>query len=189
MLVSEDRLAPARSHDDQSGAGASDSALVARARTGEEAAFEEIVARFQAPLFRYLCGFVGDAEEARDLLQDTFLRAYRSLAQLDDTRMLRSWLYQIAHNQACSLLRRVRLQRLLSQPRVAIQASAGELERAEVIDALARLPADQRAPLLLHLVGGFTYAEIAALLGVSEGSVRMRISRGRAAFRKAYGEE
>jgi RNA polymerase sigma-70 factor (ECF subfamily) len=61
------------------------------------------------------------------------------------------------------------------------------LEAARIEAALARVPAQQRAPLLLHLVAGFSYAEVAALLQVSEGTVRMRISRGRAAFRAAYG--
>jgi RNA polymerase sigma-70 factor (ECF subfamily) len=61
------------------------------------------------------------------------------------------------------------------------------IEAARVEAALAVVPPQQRAPLLLHLVAGFSYAEIAELLEVSEGTVRMRISRGRAAFRAAYG--
>jgi RNA polymerase sigma-70 factor (ECF subfamily) len=166
-----------------------DDALIGRARAGDEAAFEAIVAHFQQPLFRYLYGFVGDVEEARDLTQETFLRAYRSLGQLEDARSLRSWLYQIAHNQACSLLRRLRLRHMFSQRHMAAPASPDEHERAQVAAALSRVPAEQRAPLLLHIMGGFTYAEIAGLLGLSEGSVRMRISRGRRAFRQAYGDD
>ena len=166
-----------------------DAALVARIRAGDDDAFELLVARFQAPLFRYLHGLVGSHEHAQDLLQETFLRAYRSLATLDDPALLRGWLYRIAHNQAVSALRRRRLiswlPLSLGQPLAAPER--GSIEALHVNEALARVPVHQRAPLLLHLVGGFSYTEIAALLGQSEGTVRMRISRARAAFRAAYG--
>lgn len=169
-----------------------DALLVTRIRSGDEDAFEALVVRYQAPLFHYLRGFVGDPEQAQDLVQETFLRAYRSIGGLDEPALLRSWLYRIAHNQACSLLRRRRLVNWL--PLVGHHASApapdrNAIETARVEEALAQLPIDQRAPLLLHIVAGFSYAEIAVMLGASEGAVRMRISRGRAAFRAAYGAE
>jgi RNA polymerase sigma-70 factor (ECF subfamily) len=167
-----------------------DARLVARIRAGDDDAFETLVGQYQAPLFRYLRGFVGDAEQARDLVQDTFLRAFRSLGSLDDPGLLRSWLYRIAHNLACSALRRRRLISwlpLLPTHRGSPSPDRSAIEAARVEEALSRIPAEQRAPLLLHLVAGFSYAEIAALLSVTEGAVRMRISRGRAAFRAAYG--
>jgi RNA polymerase sigma-70 factor (ECF subfamily) len=168
-----------------------DALLVARIRSGDEDAFEALVARYQAPLFRYLNGLVGDQEQARDLVQETFLRAYRSLGSLEDPSLLRSWLYRIAHNQACSLLRRRRLVSWLPLTFGQYVSGPGPdrsaVEAAQVEEALAHVPVQQRAPLLLHLVAGFSYAEVAALLQVSEGTVRMRISRGRAAFRAAYG--
>src|SRR5262245_821426 len=74
-----------------------DAGLVARIRAGDDDAFETLVGQYQAPLFRYLRGFVGDAEHARDLVQETFLRAYKSLNSLEDPSLLRSWLYRIAH--------------------------------------------------------------------------------------------
>jgi len=168
-----------------------DALLVARIRAGDDDAFETLMGQYQAPLFRYVRGFVGDVEQARDLVQETFLRAYQSLGRLEDPSLLRSWLYRIAHNQACSALRRRRIISWL--PLLAAQR-AGEpapdrsaIEAARVEEALGRVPDNQRAPLLLHLVAGFSYAEIATLLSVTEGTVRMRISRGRAAFRAAYG--
>lgn len=170
-----------------------DALLVARIRAGDEDAFELMVARYQAPLFRYLRGLVGDPEQARDLLQETFLRAFRSLDGLAEPGLLRGWLYRIAHNQAYSALRRRRLISWLSLSaghRAELPApDRSAIENARVEEALARVPVSQRAPLLLHLVAGFSYAEVAALLQVSEGTVRMRISRGRAAFRAAYGGE
>jgi len=169
---------------------AADALLVERIRAGDQDAFEALMARYQAPLFRYLRGLVGDQEHARDLLQETFLRAYRSIGSLEDPGLLRSWLYRIAHNQAFSALRRRRLISWLplsfGQHVAAPAPDRGAIEVARVEEALAHVPAQQRAPLLLHTVAGFSYVEIAGLLQVSEGAVRMRISRGRAAFRAAY---
>ncbi len=168
-----------------------DALLVARIRAGDEDAFDLLVQRYQVPIFRYLRGLVADSEQARDLAQDTFLRAYRSLDSLHDPHLLRSWLYRIAHNQAYSLLRRRRLVHWLpllpSRPDHAPLTERSAIEAAHVEAALAHVPLEQRAPLLLHLVAGFSYTEIAALLHISEGAVRMRVSRGRAAFRAAYG--
>ena len=156
-----------------------DAALVTRIRAGDADAFELLVARFQAPLFRYLHGLVGSHEQAQDLLQETFLRAYRALASLDDPALLRGWLYRIAHNQAVSVLRRRRLISWLplhlSQPLAAPER--GSIEALHVADALARVPVHQRAPLLLHLVGGFSYTEIAAMLGFSSLSAFSRWKR------------
>jgi RNA polymerase sigma-70 factor (ECF subfamily) len=167
-----------------------DALLVARMRAGDDDAFEILIGQYQAPLFRYLRGFVGDVEQAHDLVQETFLRAYRSLGSLEDPGLLRSWLYRIAHNQACSALRRRRIVSWLplvpAHHTAAAAPDHGAIEALRVEEALGRVPLDQRAPLLLHLVAGFSYAEIAGLLRVTEGTVRMRISRGRAAFRAAY---
>ncbi|NOK61295.1 MAG: hypothetical protein GFH27_549305n64 [Chloroflexi bacterium AL-W] len=167
--------------------------LVARLRAGDETAFEMLVARYQAPLFRYLCSFVGDAEQAHDLVQETFLRAFRSIHTLEEAKTLRGWLYRIAHNLACSLLRRRRLIRWLplthDRHTATPSPDRATVEAACVEEALAQVPVDQRAPLLLHLVGGFSYAEVAAMLQLSESTVRMRISRGRASFRRAYDTE
>lgn len=169
-----------------------DALLVARLRAGDESAFEVLVGRYQQPLFHYLRGLVGNAEQAEDLLQETFLRAHTSLMSLQEPGLLRSWLYRIAHNLACSSLRRQRLVRWLPlpffHPTSGPTMEHAALATAHVEAALARVPLEQRAPLLLHLVGGFSYDEVAALLGTTEGAVRMRISRGRAAFRAAYGD-
>jgi RNA polymerase sigma-70 factor (ECF subfamily) len=173
--------------------GAADALLVAQIRAGDEAAFEALMLRYQAPIVRYLHSLTGDAEQARDLAQETFLRAFRSLGTLREPATLRAWLYRIAHHQAYSLLRRRALVRWLPLPH-ALRAhtpapDGATIAAARVAQALAQVPLDQRAPLLLHLVAGFSYLEIAALLRASEGAVRMRISRGRAAFRAAYGPE
>lgn len=168
-----------------------DALLVARIRAGDDDAFEALMVRYQAPLFRYLRGLVADAELAEDLLQETFLRAFRAIGGLSDPATLRGWLYRIAHNQAISALRRRRLVSWLPLS-LWLHLRAPEpamLEAARVEQALAQLPTQLRAPLLLHLVAGFSYAEVAELLRLTEPAVRMRISRARAAFRAAYASE
>ena len=123
--------------------------------------------------------------------QETFLRAYKSLGSLDDP---------VCCEAGCTGSRITRHARCCaggawsagcrSWPRTTGPIpDRSAIEAAQVEEALARVPVDQRAPLLLHLVAGFSYAEIAALLQITEGSVRMRISRGRAAFRQVYGAE
>jgi RNA polymerase sigma-70 factor (ECF subfamily) len=173
------------------GRGDGDALLVAALRARDPDAFEVLVLRYQGPLFHYLRGFVGDPEQAHDLVQDTFLRVHQSIRGLAEPALLRAWLFRIAHNLACSHLRRRRLVRWLPllPSHHAPLSGRGTAEAAHVEAALAKVPPEQRAPLLLHLVAGFSHAEVAALLGVSEGAVRMRISRGRAAFRAAYGHE
>ena len=170
-------------------------ALVERAQQGEHAAFAALFERYNAPICRYLARLVGNAELGRDLAQDTFLRAWRSLPRLRDRERLGSWLYQIATNLARSHARRARLIQWLpwSGP---LESAAGSsrLERPEdvvgeseqVMLALAELPPKRRACVLLALEGGFTHREVAQLLGISAKSVDTYLSRGCHQFRLAY---
>jgi RNA polymerase sigma-70 factor (ECF subfamily) len=170
-------------------------ALVQRAQQGEHAAFTVLFERYNAPISRYLARLVGDAELGRDLAQDTFLQAWRSLSRLRDGERFSSWLYQIATNLARSHARRARLIHWLpwSGP---LESAAGSsrMERPEdhvgeteqVLLALAQLPPKRRACVLLALEGGFTHREIARLLGISEKSVDSYVSRGCQQFRLAY---
>jgi RNA polymerase sigma-70 factor (ECF subfamily) len=138
---------------------------------------------------------VGNVELGRDLAQDTFLHAWRSLPRLRDGERFGPWLYQIATNLARSHARRARLIHWLpwSDP---LESAAGSsrLEQPEdlvgeaeqVMLALAELPPKRRACVLLALEGGFTHREIARLLGLSEKSVNTYLSRGCQQFRLAY---
>ena len=170
-------------------------ALVQRAQQGEHAAFAALFERYNAPICRYLTRLVGNAELGRDLAQDTFFQAWRSLPRLRESERFSPWLYQIATNLARSHARRARLIRWLpwSDP---LESTAGSsrLERPDdlvgeaeqVTLALAELPPKRRACVLLALEGGFTHREIARLLGLSETSVNTYLSRGCHQFRLAY---
>jgi len=169
-----------------------DEALVARARRGDAAAFEEIFERYHGRIVNYLYGLVHDRELANDLAQDSFLKAYKALPRMDDDLRLAPWLYRIAGNTAFSALRRRKLIRWLPLLGDGIEIGAADNQIAEseaVGRALAKLPAKYAAPLLLHSHEGLSCNEIADILGISPGAVKTRLFRAREAFRAAYGQE
>jgi RNA polymerase sigma factor (sigma-70 family) len=165
---------------------------------GRSELFVGIVATYQAPLARYLCGLVGDVELARDLTQETLLSAYRAWPSPEPAH-LAAWLYRIATNQALGSLRRRKLLAWLPLTRLGGAAQPTTADPAEqwmagdaVSAALKQLEAKERACLLLK-AAGFSAQEIGQHLGCSEGAARMRLARAREAFRRlceaAEGEE
>jgi RNA polymerase sigma-70 factor, ECF subfamily len=150
--------------------------------------------RHHLEIFAYLLRMVGDRELARDLAQETFLSAYRAGDQIPDLQNPRAWLYRIATNLALNALKRRRRFSWLPwqwhEDRPANANVAEEVGRQTLIEsALATLPPDYRAPLLLYSHYGFKIAEVAEALRLSEGAARMRLQRAREMFRKAYRKE
>ena len=171
-------------------------ALVECARAGEDAAFAALFEHYNARIFRYLERIVGNPEVGRDLTQDTFVAAWRSLPGLQEAGRFSPWLYRIATNMARLHLRRARLIRWLpwgapEQPIAGAHLSLVDPEeqigQSEWVRlALATLTPKYRICLLLQLEGGFSQREIAHLLDLAEKSVSSYISRGRQQFRLAY---
>lgn len=171
---------------------------VATVSAQERTDFDELYAQYRTPLYTYIYRLIGDREQAADLLQETFVKVYRALADLPTGPGRTPWLYRIATNTCYDALRRRRLIAWLPWTRddSAFEPASqdGDVDeryalREGVQDALRLLPPSLRAPLLLHAVHGFAYADIAATLGISEAAVKMRVSRARAAFRQAYHSE
>ncbi len=167
-----------------------DASIVARLRRGNADAFGEVVERYQAAIFRYLLRLTGDYELARDLAQDTFVRAYQAILKTDSDLRLKAWLYRIATNAALQHRRRGRILSFVSfeewRRRPESRGSDDPPDTLAVQQALGRVPAEQRACLVLHYVEGFRYGEIALTLGISEEAVRKRVARGKQAFRRAF---
>lgn len=173
-----------------------DAILVERARSGDLAAFNDIVDLHQDFLHGLVARIVPDFGQADDVTQEAFFRAYRQLGAFRGGS-LRSWLARIALNVALDLQRARR--RRPSQPYPELedeswQPPAGAdtdpetlvttAERHAVLaDALARITADQRAAIVLFDVEGFDYGEIAEMTGVAIGTVKSRIHRGRLMMR------
>ncbi len=185
-------------------------ALVEQARSGNHAAFEALVTRFQTPVRLYLANLIGDDEQARDLTQDTFWQAWNGLPRLRDPLHFRAWLFRVATNRGRSWLRHRRLIGWVSldwlsantEDRAATPKSAAVpgaalhapesgfderlVETEALRQALRQVPLEYRPCLLLHLSLGFTVPEVAEQLRLTPGAVRMRLFRGLAALRKAY---
>jgi RNA polymerase sigma-70 factor (ECF subfamily) len=173
-------------------------ALIGRARTGDSRAFDELARREERALYRHAARIVGPGADAEDVVQDAFLSAWRSIRSFEGTSF-RAWLFRIVTNRALDRMRaRKRRPELPLEPtddeevtwaepaspgpELADMASSHEALRV-VEEALASVPAEQRAALLLRDVEGFAYEEIAFMTGVEIGTVKSRIHRARLAVR------
>lgn len=165
------------------------------------AAFDALYDRHLPPVHAYLLARTRDREVAQDLVQETFLRAWRNLAEVAalEVGRQRAWLVAVARNLVIDRGRRTRSERVaverlgrLDEPAgVADPADQAELERdvAAVDRAIASLPEEQRVLLSLQVMGGLTSAEIGELLGVPAGTVRYRLNQVRARLRAALESE
>ncbi len=160
-----------------------DKALVRRTLGGEKSAFGELVSRHQTAVFNLAYRMLGNRQDAEDVAQETFLAAYRHLGSYDEHRTFKTWLLSIVHHRCVDFLRRRRRhvpldERLAAKQDIEAEAVAGE--RAErVQQLLQRLSPDDRAVITLRYWEGMSYREMAAVLGVTESSVRNRLYRAR----------
>jgi RNA polymerase sigma factor (sigma-70 family) len=173
----------------------SDARLTELAAAGHEAAFDAIVDRYRTPLMRYCAGIVGPSR-AEDAVQQALINAHEAMTRTDEVRHLKSWLYRIAHNAALNVLRAVKDDVPLDEATLGARAGAPgdrgpaeSYERSEqfraTLAAVQALPERQRAALVLRELEGRSHEEIAAALGVTTGSARQHLMRGRAAVRSA----
>lgn len=168
---------------------------MARVDTKESSwSFEQIYDEYKTPIYNYVYHLVGDREQADDLTQDTFLKAFRALPKMDANLKLSAWLYRIATNTAYDALRRRKLiawlpwQDLDHEPADVESADPQEMYGTTelVRAALRRMPQQYRAALLLYTQEGFSYSEIAQALNIAESGVKMYLSRARQSFREHY---
>ena len=187
---------------------AKDSELVDRAAHGEVDAYNVLVSRWEKKLYNYLLRTTGNREDAQDLAQEAFLKAYRSLARLGDAEKFPQWLFRIAHNLACSKFRtdgrRPEAESESwpeegegeSAPPGEAQAVLGPGSRLYPLEvelivarALEELPFEQRQVLLLKVIHGFKFAEIAEILSCPLSTVKSRVYAGFAQLKRALGED
>jgi RNA polymerase sigma-70 factor (ECF subfamily) len=176
---------------------ADDSALVRRARGGDDAAFGELAERHQARVYQQALRLMGNPQDAEEVLQDTFVQAFRNLAQFEERSRFSTWIYRIATNEALMRLRKASRRRevLLDDvaPGEAEQGSESlhsftrsaiddvmDREVREVLDrALAELPEEYRVVFVLRDVQELSNAEVSDILGLSVPAVKSRLHRGR----------
>jgi RNA polymerase sigma-70 factor (ECF subfamily) len=166
-------------------------ALMTRYQGGSLEAFEEIYARLAPGVRRYLWHLAGRSEIADDLLQETFLQMHRSRAAYNPIYALRPWVFGLARNVFLMNRRAARHWAKLHESREALPEfpvfpEADRLgSRDEIRRAIAQLAPDQAEALLLHHEWGFSFEEIAGMLGISAAAARARASRGMADLRVA----
>ncbi len=171
-----------------------DVAVIERARLGDEDAFAEIYEYYSEPIHRYAYRMLGSLEQADDLTQDTFIRAYQSLAQLGPDPNLGAWLYRIASNACLDAIRRRKritwLPMLDRSDRDQEFTSDDFAPQIAEADAVRRVLAEMSPALSMTLVlrssEGFSCEEIAEIMNVPKGTVFSRLARAREQFEKRY---
>ena len=159
---------------------------MARLRTD----FDTLVNALAGELFRYAMGLCHNRDTAEDLVQETFLRAWRARADLRDSKAARAWLYTILRNEHARLYERQRpeVRDPFELPDIAVGGYDTSTEAFVTRRALATLDADYRDPLLLQVIGGFSCKEIGAMLELNTNTVLTRLFRARKMLRAQLGE-
>jgi RNA polymerase sigma-70 factor (ECF subfamily) len=173
---------------------ASDLELIHRVQSGDTEAFDELMKRYSASVYKITYSLTRNHADADDMSQETFIRAYRAIARFDEQYQFYTWLRRIAVNLCLNYLKRGKKFRFVPLP-----MSDGDTEALDIPDpkpgaadtglrrdldrALARLPEDQRAIFVLRVNEELSYNEIGELLHIPVGTVMSRLNRAREKLR------
>jgi RNA polymerase sigma-70 factor, ECF subfamily len=156
--------------------------LIGQARRDNVEAFNLLVSRWEKRIYNYLLRLVKNREDALDLAQDVFLKAYQNLRKLEDPDRFGPWIYRIAHNEAYSYLRKNRPETDLDDAQFEPWLEPGPSRRMLPIEvslaverALGRLSRDQREAVVLKIYQGFKFEEMAEILGCPVSTVKSRL--------------
>jgi RNA polymerase sigma-70 factor (ECF subfamily) len=181
-----------------------DEELVARSKTGDTESFNQLVKRWERPIFALAYRTLGREEDARDITQETFLRAFRALGGFKGDAKFSSWLYRIALNLCRDWIRKDRRAPLMPVPdgvdveqlnveRQPVESVEDLAARAELSRVVARamesLPPEQRQAIILKEYHGLTFQEIADLMKCPLSTVKTRVYQGLSTLRTKLGEE
>jgi RNA polymerase sigma-70 factor, ECF subfamily len=178
----------------------SDEELVARATAGDLESFNQLVRRWERPIFALAYRTLGREEDARDVVQDAFLRAYRGLPRFKGEAKFSSWLYRITLNLCRDWIRRERRAPIVpapagadpntfadeqASPATSVEELVGRQQMSEAVaQAMAELPEDQRTAILMKEYHGLTFQEIADTLQCPLSTVKTRLYQGLSVLRR-----
>lgn len=179
----------------------SEEQLIQRAANGDGAAFSELMAQHESRMYAVTLRMCANREDAQDCLQDAMLRIYRAIGSFKGQSAFSTWIYRITMNTCLDELRR-RKSRNASSLDNLLESGWSPTDESDVperhaivseqrrtIDmAIAQLPEDMRAAVILRDIQGHSYDEIAAMLDANIGTVKSRISRGRERLRQILRE-
>jgi RNA polymerase sigma-70 factor (ECF subfamily) len=176
-----------------------DEELVTRSRSGDTDSFNQLVLRWERPIYALAYRVIGREEEARDVCQDTFLRAYRALPGFKGEAKFSSWLYRIALNLCRDWIRRQQRAPVMQfpegvdplemaaegEPAESIETLVARRELSAVVEeAMTLLPEEQRTAIILKEYHGMTFQEIADLQGCPLSTVKTRLYQGLSVLRR-----
>ncbi len=190
----------ARAYEPTNAGGvSSEGQLILAARRHDPAAFEALVRRHQGPLYNFCLRMLGQADDAADVAQETFVQLYSHLGRLDEREPLAPWLFRVARNRCIDVIRRRRTVPLGLPDDAGESTFIGEpadddplpevvVERADLqrvlSDAIAQLPPAYAEVVALRYAGDRSFAEIAIILDCDEGAARVRFHRAKALLRR-----
>ncbi|HTI42742.1 MAG TPA: RNA polymerase sigma factor [Vicinamibacterales bacterium] len=167
--------------------------LAARCRAGDTDAFEELYRQHARRLYSLVVRMIGSAQDAEDLLQEVFLQAYRKLPGFRGESTLGTWLYRLTMNHCLDHLRgrQAKMSRAtasideesVDEPAAPDPVVPSAISRMDLERAIEALPPGSKAAFLLHDVEGFEHQEIAAILGISEGTSKSQVHKARLKLR------
>lgn len=172
---------------------------VNRAKEGDQAAFEAIFLRYERPIYQFIYRMMGNAEDASDLTQECFIRAYRALPHTSDDLNVSAWLHRIAANACLDALRRRKRIRWLpwedqGQPNLHLTGHLEDPEREAIRSetqelvqhVLTQMNPRHRLALILREYEGLSCEEIGQIMGLSRSAVKSVLFRAREEFRRIY---
>lgn len=175
--------------------------IIKKAVAGSAEAFEQLVLQYQNPIYNLCLRITGNPEDAADMTQESFLKAWRNLESFHFEAAFSTWLYRLASNTCLDFLRSAKRRRELS---LTVEDESGESQLLDLPDpaptpeaslltneenarlgaAMGQLDPEQRRILTLRVVNDLSYTEIAAVLNIKEGTVKSRLARARESLRK-----
>lgn len=173
-----------------------DEEIALRVQAGEQDAYGDLIARYETKLMRYARKFLSDKEDATDIVQDIFIKAYENIQSFDATRRFSPWIYRIAHNEFVNALKKKATRRIVFTidmdtlfPHLAAAetADSAALERdmRETLEKhLEGVSMKYREPLVLYYLESLDYKEISEILQIPVSTVGVRLARGRASLQK-----
>lgn len=181
-----------------------DEELVARSIRGDADSFNELILRWERPIYALAYRTIGREEDARDVCQETFLRAFRALPGFRGQAKFSSWLYRITLNLCRDWMRRQRRAPFVqvpedrdpvemaaaAEPSEAIEDLVARRDLARIVErVMARLPEEQRTAILLKEYHGLTFQEIADLVGCPLSTIKTRLYQGLTVLRRELAKE
>jgi RNA polymerase sigma-70 factor (ECF subfamily) len=164
-----------------------DKELVRRVKKGEISAFAELVEKYESDVFTYCLYILKDREDAKDLTQETFLKAFLNIKSLRKEEDFKFWLLRIARNSCFKKLRKRKMEKKLDLYEEEKEIKIDE-EIIKLIKAINKLDKKDREILTLRDIEGYSYEEISKILKISLNLTKVRIHRARKNLKKILGE-